>query len=71
MTPGLDRAPVRLDLVAEIRRLLELAGNDEHTAIVQFHQLVNTHGRAAVHTALVAAAPAELASLTAPRNAPP
>lgn len=57
---------VPFDLVAEIRRLVTLAGRDEHTAIMQFHDLVDTHGCAQVGAALAAAAPDELAELARP-----
>lgn len=51
------------DLVAEIRRLVTLAGRDEHTAFARFHDLVDTHGCAQVGAALAAAVPEELAEL--------
>lgn len=54
---------VRLDLVREMRRLLELAGTDEEAAIAQFHQLVDRHGSIDVAAAVVAVAPDEGAAL--------
>ncbi len=50
---------VRLDLVREMRRLLDLAGTDEQAAIAQFHQLVDRHGSIDVGAAVAAVAPDE------------
>ena len=61
--PDLGPSAVPLDLVAEMRRLVVLAGSDENAAIAQFHRLVYAHGRARVGAALAAAAPQELCEL--------
>ncbi|MGP4015888.1 hypothetical protein [Saccharopolyspora sp. 5N708] len=50
-------------VMAEIWRLLDLAGAHDDLAIARFRQLLDTHGHGEVRTALVAVAPDE------PRNA--
>lgn len=51
------------ELVAEIRRLITLAGHDEHTALTRFHDLVDAHGCAQVGAALAAAVSDRLAEV--------
>jgi hypothetical protein len=43
---------VRLDLVFELRRLLDVAGSDELDATAAFDALVDAHGRSEVGAAL-------------------
>ncbi len=54
---------VPVDLVAEVHRLSTLAGHDEHTALTQFHDLVDAHGCAQLGAALAAAVADQLPEL--------
>jgi hypothetical protein len=45
---------IRLDLIAEMRRLLEVAGTDEQAAVSGFHSLLAVHSRAEIGMAVAA-----------------